>query len=69
MDNSHAAGTGIGTIIGIYKGLTGFMFAFLTWQAMFDIIVAAFIGGVIGWCGTEFMKLLKKKFFTKDSSK
>lgn len=61
MDNSHAAGTALGIMVGIYKGITGFVLAFLTWESAFDTIVLAFIGGVIGWSATELMKLIKKK--------
>lgn len=62
MDNSHTAGTLLGAIIGFYKAISGIsLLAFLTWGTVVDTIILAFIGGVIGWCGTELMKFIKKK--------
>lgn len=62
MDNSHAAGTALGAIIGFYKSISGIsLLAFLTWNTVLDTVILAFIGGVLGWCGTELMKLIKKK--------
>jgi hypothetical protein len=62
MDNSHAAGTLLGVIVGIYKSILSVsLIALLSWQAIVDTMILAFVGGIIGWCGAELMKFIKKR--------
>ena len=62
MDSHHAAGTGVGILAGLFKSfVTMQSLAMLTWGLAFDTAILAFIGGVIGWCASELMKLIKKK--------
>ncbi|OPZ92352.1 MAG: hypothetical protein BWY74_01625 [Firmicutes bacterium ADurb.Bin419] len=64
MDNSHAAGTILGMVLGVYKAIISLtVMALLSWQAIFDTMILAFIGGVIGWTGAELMKYIKKRIF------
>ncbi len=70
MDSSHTAGALFGATIATYKSVV-LMFSTLgiiSWQLVGETVFLTFLGGAIGWCGAEMMKLLKpivKKFFLK----
>jgi hypothetical protein len=63
MDSQHAAGTGIGFLAGIIKGVEGLNLftGQITWQLAFDTIILASIGAAGGWLVTEALRWAKKK--------
>lgn len=70
MDSNHSAGVMFGALIATYKSffamLTGL--GMISWQLVGETIFLTFLGGAVGWCGAEMMKLSKpivKKFFSK----
>jgi len=70
VENS-AAGIALGMIIGIIKSVLGYLtagIAMLSWSLVFETAILAFIGGVVGWIGTQLMITIKKcykKFIKK----
>lgn len=68
MDSNHTTGTILGAIIAIGKSLyvtisVKPVFSMISWELVFDTALLALIGGALGWCGAELMKLIKKRFF------
>lgn len=60
MDTQHAAGTGVGMTVGLFKAFMGLqMFGMLTWGLALDTAILAFLGGMLGWIATEMMKIIK----------
>ncbi len=62
MDSNHAAGTTLGGLAGILKGLTSASsMGFITWEIAGDTAMLAAIGGIVGWSVSEILKLIKSK--------
>jgi hypothetical protein len=61
MTHDNAAGVTLGFFAGTIKGLGSITFAMLSWPIIGETALLALIGGILGWCGTELMRFLKKK--------
>lgn len=72
-EHSNILGVIIGGIVGVIKSIFALktsllvILATLNWSVAFDTAILALIGGSLGWCGSELMKLIKKlyKKYTK----
>lgn len=70
MDSNHSAGVLFGATIATYKSFLTIIstLGIISWQLVGETIFLTFLGGAVGWCGAEVMKLSKpivKKFFSK----
>ena len=67
MDSNHAAGTALGGLAGILKGLTSASsLGFISWEIACDTAILAAIGGVVGWSISEILKFAKSRIIKKN---
>lgn len=67
MDQSNIVGTISGALVGLYKSVMAMITliltsGFISWGVLLDTAVLALIGGALGWCGSELMKLIKRLY-------
>jgi len=67
--SGNEAGIATGAGIGLYKGIQLVILQITTvgldWTVILQACIISFLGGILGWLGSELMKQLKKKFINK----
>lgn len=62
------SGLVVGFILGFFQSVYNIfnsgisMISMVSWGAIWDTAVLTFIGGIVGWCGSQLMQFLKLKY-------
>lgn len=65
----NQGGTVVGAGVGLYKGIEIIIqnFAFISIEVILQAGILAFVGGALGWMGSELMSQIKKVYSKKNN--